>query len=429
MRIARLVCCAAVVAVLLDPIQSDPVHGQSQTPASQAPTFKATTSLVEVDFVAFDRQGRFVPGLMPDDLALFEDGKRQSIQNFYLVTHDASLRTSAAAAVANGTPAERARRVFVVLFDESHLSNDSLMRSQKGAEAFIQSQIGPGDVGGVFVNGQMYRGRLTTDKNELIAAVKSARPAFENRQTLLAPFREFPRIPSELDAVRIEQGAREVTDALGVDACQRDPFLCQQEGGLLQVENLIQRKAKLYVRQARTLTARTIQNLQFVVNGLSRLPGRKTVMFVTEGFFVEESRELLQTVAGQASRAGTTIYSVDGRGLISTGANADPDVSSASMSRSTSLDAGEDAPFILTMGTGGLSIRHIDDVGRALNMIARDTSTYYVIGYQPANSTMDGTFRKIEVKANVNGLNIRARKGYLATKLPPLEQMRGGLGK
>jgi VWFA-related protein len=425
MRIARLVCCAAVAGLLLDPLQSDPVHGQSQSPpSSQAPTFRATTSLVEVDFVAFDGDGRFVPGLMPEDLTLYEDGRKQAIQNFYLVTHDSSLR-STAAMVASGTPVDRARRVFVVLFDESHLSHESLMRAQKGAETFVQSQIGPGDVGGIFVNGQMYHGRLTTDKNELIAAVRSARPAFENRQALLAPFREFPRIPSEIDAVRIEQGAREVVDALGEQACARDPFLCQQEGGLNQVENLIQRKAKLYVRQARSLTARTVQNLQYVVNGLSRIPGRKTVMFVTEGFFVEESRDILQNVAGQAARAGTTIYSIDGRGLISTGANADPDVTSAAMSRSTSFDTGEEAPFILTQATGGLTIRHIDDVGRALNMIARDTSTYYVIGYQPANGTMDGTFRKIEVKANVDGLRIRARKGYVAMKLPPLEQIRG----
>ena len=78
------------------------------------------------------------------------------------------------------------------------------------------------------------------------------------------------------------------------------------------------------------------------------------------------------------------------------------------------------------MGTGGLTIRHIDDVGRAFNLIARDTSTYYVIGYQPANSTMDGTFRKIEVKPNVDGLHIRARKGYVADEAAALEQMRGG---
>jgi VWFA-related protein len=314
----------------------------------------------------------------------------------------------------------------VVLFDEGHLANDSLMRVQKGAETFIQSQIGPGDVGGVFVNGQMYRGRLTTDKNELIAGVRSARPAFENRQGLLSPFREFPRIPTEVDAMRIEQGAREVVDALGAEACRNDPFICQQEGGLEQVENLIQKKAKLYVRQARALTSRTIQNLQYVVSGLSRIPGRKTVMFVTEGFFVEESRDILQMVGGQAARAGTTIYSIDGRGLIASGANADPDVRSSAMSRSTSFDTGEEAPFILTLATGGFTLRHIDDIGRAFNMIARDTSTYYVIGYQPDNSRMDGSFRKIEVKPNVDGLRVRARKGYVAVALPQLEQIRGG---
>ncbi len=427
MRIARFVCCAAIAWVLLGPIQTGPAHSQSQPspPASQALTFKATTSLVEVDFLAFDGQGKFVPGLVPEDLALYEDGKRQVIQNFYLVSNDAGTRGNPALG-ANGTPADHARRVFIVLFDEGHLAHDSLMRAQKGAEAFIQSQIGPGDVGGVFVNGQMHRGRLTTDKNELIAGVRSARPAFENRQALLAPFREFPRISNEVDAMRIEQGAREVVDALGEEACRRDPFLCQQEGGLQQVENLIQKKAKLYVRQARALTSRTIQNLQYVVSGLSRLPGRKTVMLVTEGFFVEESRDILQTVGGQASRAGTTIYSVDGRGLISTGANADPDVRSAAASRSTSFDTGEEAPFILSGATGGLTIRRVDDIGRAFNMIARDTSTYYVIGYQPANAKMDGTFRKIEVKPVVNGLSVRARKGYVALALPPLEQIKGG---
>jgi VWFA-related protein len=269
----------------------------------------------------------------------------------------------------------------------------------------------------------MYRGRLTTDKNELIAAVRSARPEFDNRQSLLAPFREFPRIPSEMDAIRIEGGAREVVDALGEEACRRDPFLCAQEGGLNQVENHIQQKAKLYVRQARALTARTVQNLQYVISGLSRFPGRKTVVFLSEGFFVEESRDVLEMVAAQAARAGTTIYSIDGRGNVSGGASADPDVTTAAAARSTAFDTGEAAPLILTMGTGGFMVHNVDDISRALGLVARDTSTYYVIGYQPANSTMDGTFRKIEVKANVDGLTIRARKGYAAVPLPPLESI------
>ncbi len=424
---ARVGCAVAVSLILFGSTRSDPVSGQNPaSQAPQAPMFRATTALVEVDVVVFDRDGRFVPGLVPEDLALYEDGRRQTIQNFYLVTHDPSARLNPELGTTATTPAERARRVFVIVFDEGHLAFDSLMRAKHGAEAFIQAQIGPGDVGGVFVNGQMYRGRLTTDKNELIAAVRSSRPAFENRQSLLAAFREFPRIPGEIDAVRIEQGAREVVDALGEEACRRDPFLCQQEGGLDQVENLLQRKAKLYVRQARAMTARTVQNLQYVVSGLSRIPGRKTIVLMSEGFFVEESRDTLEVVAAQAARAGAAIYSIDGRGLISSGSNADPDVSTAAMSRGTLFDPGEDAPMILTRGTGGFMVRRIDDISRALGLIARDTSTYYVLGYAPDNATMDGTFRKIEVKPNVDGLSVRARKGYLAVTLPPLEAIRGG---
>ena len=59
-----------------------------------------------------------------------------------------------------------------------------------------------------------------------------------------------------------------MTDALGVKACQEDPQACQSEGGLGNVENLIQQKARLYVRQARMLTSRTLLNLEGL--GLAR---------------------------------------------------------------------------------------------------------------------------------------------------------------
>jgi VWFA-related protein len=281
-----------------------------------------------------------------------------------------------------------------------------------------------GDVGGVFLNGRMHNGRLTTDRAELLAAVRAVRPGFETRQALLMPFREWPRIPSEHDAVRIADGAREVTDALGVQACREDPIECAERGGLQQVENMIQQKAHLYVRQARMLTGRTIQNLQTMARGLARIPGRKTVVFMSEGFFVEESRSMLEKIAAQTARAGATIYSIDGRGLINTiGANTD--ATRTSRARSTTFDAGEDAPLILTANTGGFMLRGIDDISRAFGMIVRDTSTYYVIGYQPANSAMDGKFRRIDVRAKLEGLTVRARKGYVADPLPPQAAMWG----
>ena len=179
-----------------------------------------------------DKDNNFVPGLVADDLALFEDGKPQTIQQFYMVTHDSSARNPVAGAGVNAAQSaeDRAHRVFVLLFDEGSLGNESLMRVKKGAEQFIEEQIGPGDIGGVFVAGNMYRSRLTTDKNELIMAVRSVRPTFDNRQALLAPLREFPRIPSEVDAARIESGEREVAAQLAEKACTDEPALCAGYG-------------------------------------------------------------------------------------------------------------------------------------------------------------------------------------------------------
>jgi VWFA-related protein len=389
------------------------------------PTFKSTTELVEVDAIVLDRSGNFVRNLTPDQITIYENGKPQKIQQFFMVTHDlAQTGSSVTSGDYAGLSESGAHRVFVMMFDEAHLSNDSLMRVKDGAAGFVREMFAAGDAGGVFLNGGMYKGRLTIDKGELLGGIRSVQPAFENRQAILAPFRQWPRIDDEVEAMKIADGAREVVERLGQQACQEDPVACNGEGGLGNVENLIQQKGRLYVRQARMMTEHTMQSLERVSNGLAKIPGRKTVVLMTEGFYLEEHRSDLQLLAAQAARSGITIYSIDGRGLIN-GVSGDPDVTMMERSRVTTFDTGEDAPNILTEGTGGLMIRNIDDIKRAFGMIVRDTSTYYVIGYQPDNPTMDGKVRKIEVKTDVPGTKVRARKSYAATKLPPQEAIWG----
>jgi VWFA-related protein len=392
---------------------------QNPPPGSGQPMFRSSTALVEVDAIILDGQGNFRPGLRAEDLEIFEDGKPQKIQQFYMVTHEpgGSLTSEHAAHTDY-----RARRVFVILFDEGHLANDSLMRAKEGAAEFIRNRLGPDDIGGVFVNGGMHMGRLTADKGQLLAGVHAVKPAFENRHALLAAFRQFPRIPGERDATRIAEGARELVDQLGIQACREDRAECELNGGLQQVENLIQQKARFYIRQARLLAAQTAQNLQTLARGLSRIPGRKTVVFLTEGFYLEDSRGAIEAIAAQAARGGTTIYAIDGRGLVG-GSSPTPDVVTTDRGRSTAFDTADDGPTILTANTGGFIVRNIDDMSRAFGMIVRDTSTYYVIGYQPDNSTMDGKYRKIDVKSKVPGLSVRARKGYAAIALPPQEAL------
>jgi VWFA-related protein len=398
----------------------------AQQPQTQAPAqprmFRSSTALVEVDAIMLDKAGKFVPGLKADDVTLFEDGKPQKIQQFYMVTHDFGNAPGAPVSEYADQADFKTHRLFVILFDEGGLANESMMRAKKGAEQFVREQMADQDAGGIYVNNGMYHSLLTTDKIQLIAGIHAVKPAFDTRQRLLSSFREFPQIGSETDARRIADGAIEVTKQMAADACQNDPMDCRMEGGQAEVENKIQQKANLYVRQARTLTSQTVDNLEHVARGLGRLPGRKTVIFITEGFFVDEARPTLQMVAGEAARNGVTIYSIDARGLINS-MSPNPDVVRREQGRTTSFDTGEDAAGMLTAGTGGFMVRGVDDMSRAFGLIAHDTSTYYVIGYQPDNAKMDGKFRKIEVKTSRADVQVRARKGYVATDLPPQQSL------
>lgn len=413
MRLARPALCSFAALVL-----SASAPGAR---AQQQPTFRSTTALVQVDAVVLDGQGQFVHGLDADDLTLLEDGKPQKIEQFYLVTHEPGRRASLLAAEQAGRPAEAAHRLFILVFDEGHLSPESLMRVQKGAEAFVMEHISPGDAAGVFVNGELFHGQVTTDRGALLAGVLAAKPAVETRQSLLAAFREFPRIPSENDALRISEGSREVAERLASEACRAEAVLCQVEGFNEGVQKKIEQKARFYVRSARVLADRTVQIVSAISDSLGQYPGRKTVVLLTEGFFVQDDRSTIERLAGRAARAGVTVYSIDGRGVRSM--TGDTDAVSAGAARSTTFDGGEEGPAILTSGTGGFVVRNIDDMTRAFSMIARDTSTYYVLGYSPTNTSMNGKFRKIEVKTSIDGATVRARRGYLATPLPPQKRL------
>ena len=272
MRIAGAFAAACLAVATYATTPAAQTGGQTQAPP-QGPqaTFRAATNLVEVDVVVLDKDGRFVPGLTMDDLEVFEDGKRQVVQQFYLVSSamaGASGRTETEQRPAPGDP--RGRRIFVFLFDEGHMSTESLTRVKVGVERFLGTQFAPGDIGGVFMNNAMYRGRLTTSKVELVSAIRAVVPAFDNRDALLMPFRDFPQIPGEADAVRIDYGDRRLLDELTARACERNAEECARAGGTGQVHNQIEDKAKQYVRDARVQTSQTVRNLNTIATNLSR---------------------------------------------------------------------------------------------------------------------------------------------------------------
>jgi Ca-activated chloride channel family protein len=55
-------------------------------------------------------------------------------------------------------------------------------------------------------------------------------------------------------------------------------------------------------------------------------------------------------------------------------------------------------------------------IREAFQAIGRDIKGQYSLAYRSTNQLRDGSFRAIEIRSKVNGLRIRARKGYYATR-------------
>jgi VWFA-related protein len=389
--------------------------------AAQQP-FRATTLLVEVDAIVTDGKGQFVTGLTADDFEVLEERKPQKIERMYVVTGGAVTTAALHAAAAPGAdaPVEQPSvaatapsRVFVLLFDQEHLQAGAFKRLQDAAIRFLTKDFRPGDAGGVVIGSTMAGNQISTDREALLAAVRSAKPSSAKTSRRLELL-EWPRV-SEPEAIRIALvNDREALSQAVRRACQDDPSMCKG----VDPEPMVMEKARMIVGALRPLAKRTVMIVQALASGLGRLPGRKTIILMTEGFFVEESWADLRQIVASAARSNVRIYSLDARGLDTRQVNDMHQRGVMDPGGSIPLEAYntiEDGPNMLAVDTGGYPIRHTNSFADALTEIARDTSHYYVIGYSPISPAMDGSFRQITVHVKRPGLTVRARRGYVAT--------------
>ena len=402
--------------------------GPRSAPAAQAqsPTFRAVTDVVEVDVVVQDRQGRIITDLAPADFDVREEGVAQRVSLFYLVESGAArglpvidvidvIDVTTGTNVTTAAPAASSRpapRIFVAFFDDAHLTSAGFKRVQAAAQTLFSKEFKAGDVGGVVHNSIMANSRLTSNRDELLKAVRDARPASSSNSRLFDE-RTWPRLTA-IEGVRIAvNNDTMVLNEAVRRACVEDESQCQN------ADLAVRGKAMQMADEARATTSQTLQNLMALLNGLSRMEGRKTVLLLSEGFIAEESWPLVQESVGLAARANARIYTLDARGLDRFGmaerlAGPDPGTND-SMSRLLSqLDAGADPVNSLAVDTGGFVIRSTNLFDAAVARIAADAGTYYVLGYHP-DKAADGKFRRLSVTVTRPGLIVRARKGYVAT--------------
>jgi VWFA-related protein len=125
-----------------------------------------------------------------------------------------------------------------------------------------------------------------------------------------------------------------------------------------------------------------------------------------------DDRDQFRQLPDEANRGNVSFYPIDPRGLpvfdspINNPLPLDVD---AQMLRNRS-----DALRILADNTDGIAAVSSNDLARSFRRIVDDLSSYYLLGYY-SNGKLDGRFHTISVRVKRPGVQVRARRGYLAS--------------
>jgi VWFA-related protein len=418
-RSAAIVVCAALSAA------AAPTAEHPQNPPQAPPVFRGGTDLVEVDVVVHDKDGAFVSDLSAADFVVEESGAAQPIQQFYLrlaaKSTWATTRVAAGGATTTSSdtlgPSVPPQRVFVVVFDDEHLTPSGFKRTQAAAQLLFTQQFRSGDIGGVVTRGQMTENRLMTDREELLKAVKDAKPN-NNKNTRLFDERQWPRL-TETEAVRIVfNNDRVVLEEAIRRACNDDPELCKR----VDPEASVRSKAAMLGDTARAESARTLRTLTTLTTGLANVPGRKTIVLMSEGFLAEDEWPLVADAVTLAARANARIYTFDARGL----ERGMPSIFDVAVADSGTrlleqMNFGGDSINSLAVDSGGFVVRNTNQFDRAIARIGDDAGNYYVLGIRPS-APPDGKFHPLRVKVTRPGVSVRARRGYVAVPRPAAKE-------
>jgi VWFA-related protein len=430
---------------------------QKQKQAEKPVSLAATE--VALDVIVRDKKGKPIKGLNASDFQVFEDGVPQRIESFHFVTRGettTSSRPTPAPASAGEKPAPRAEvpapepsspGVIALVFDR--LSPDARSLARKAGIAYAQEGMAGGDYTGVFrIDQSLTTLQQFTDNSELVkGAIERATSATGSTyQSGAQKLRDLADRSSVLDR-QIDSSAAEAAsagagrDAAGAAAAGAASGQAAAEQLLIQMQTNILQQFEALERDQQGFA--TINGLLAVINPMRNLPGRKTIIFFSEGIALPPSVQTkFPAVISAANRANVSIYTIDSAGLRTESGTAEAarelnSIASQRLSQQgRGTDRGVNGPYMKSLErneellkfdprsglgeladeTGGFLIHDTNDLAMGVRRINDDMHGYYVITYIPKNEDYNGRFRHISVKLSRPNLEVQTRKGYYAVE-------------
>jgi VWFA-related protein len=396
------------------PAPPDAPGAPQQTPAGEPapaqPIFRTGINFVRVDVIVTDRQGNPVADLQQSDFEVTEDGKPQTVESFKLVKIDTvpqeyTSRTIRTREDEETAAADENSRIFVFFLDDYNVRLGNSMSARKPVADFVRNQLAPNDLVAVMYPLTPLDAVVLTRNHEgVIRTIER----FEGRK-----FRYEPRNDIE------QRYADQPTEV--VERIRRQVSLSALKGLSIKLGALREGR-KAIVLLSEGYTAMLPPQMRDAIAGFTGLgnPNAGNPFAGENNLQEDRARNMaemdlqteLQLVFDAANRTNTAIYAVDPRGL-STG---EFDIQD-NINQRTSQEALRSTMAslqILAENTDGRAIVNRNDLAKGMEQIVRDSSAYYLVGYNSTQAPQDGKFHAIRVRIKRPGVQVRARKGYWA---------------
>jgi VWFA-related protein len=405
-----------------------------EPPGDAQDVIKFETSLVQTDVTVFDKNGRFVDGLKPEQFQLKINNTQREISFFERVASGANSAGQPATPVdPNSVEArkrEAQRRAVIFFVDDLHLAPDSLARTRQALLDFIDHRIGENDLVAITSpSGQIgFLQQFTASKDALRSAV--ARLNYRANPKL-----DMDKPPmSEYLATKIRDGDEQAITYF-IEEIQKQNCYRTRAGLICSVSpqsarQLVKNRANEIAVEAAPATDDTLRLLEGLMRSAAQLPGRKLVFVISDGFYLNDKKtgsiDRIKKVTDAAGRAGVVIYTLDARGIVGQSIDINRPMDEKgllTMAENGELVASQDGLNALAKDTGGQAFRNTNQpMHEWVEKVMDETSNYYLLAWKPDNEEQKrGKFKQIEI--SIPGrpdLKVRVRGSYFKSAALPL---------
>ena len=440
----RGVACAVLACVVGSLFTT---FAQSQRPADQNQD-RIVISKDEVlfDVVVRDKKGKLIKDLTLADFEVYEDGVKQNVDSFRFVSSTVAETAAAPSTTTDtNTPAtttetketkapprtvtEEVAGVSAVALVFDRLSPESRLRARNAALSYLGESVKKTELVGVFLNDLkvMVVQPFTYDTQQIKAGIEKVGISAPSLSASSSEQVRSARNDVTIGLLRQSQNA-------GPPAPGTEFIASTGQVAMNMLEYLEE-------TQRDQLGYATTHGLLHIAASLRTLPGRKAVIFFSEGLVLPPTvQETFKSVINEANRGNVSFYAVDVAGLRTESKNAETrkEINSRADLRMAQLGSNAEITGPMTKGlernedllrmnpdsglgqlandTGGFLITDSNDLSGRLQKVDEDLHSYYLLSYSSNNQKYDGHFRKIEVKLKRSGLTVQSRKGYYAIK-------------